>query len=183
VALFHVHHVQVTIHFQQVALFHVHHKDHKVLQQDSHVLEWLVHVQVQYVQVLQHVLAHRAPEHQVVLVVLVVLRRALERQVIHHINQILQEPVHQQLVDRNVQVVDVHHNAVVQVEHLEKMQVKSLVVNKNLVKHYAMSSTICRRHNSVAQLSLTVMERLLSVCDAVHRWLTLQTKSVQIQPH
>jgi hypothetical protein len=182
VALFHVHLVQVTIHFQQVALFHVHHKDHKVLQQDNHVLEWLDHDLVLCDQDLLHVLARRAPEHQVVLV-LEVLHRAQEHQVIHHINQILQEPVHQQLVDHNVRVVDARRNAVVQVEHLEKMQARNLVVNKNLAKHCAMNSTTCRHHNLVALLSPTVMERLQFACAVVHRWLILQTKSVQIQPH
>jgi len=97
-----------------------------------------------------------------------------------HINQIHQVQVHQQVV-HNVQVVVVHHNAVAQVEHSERMQVRNQVVNKSLVRHYAMSSTICRHHNLVAQLFLTVMARRLFVCVAALHWQILQTRLVQIQ--
>jgi hypothetical protein len=176
---FHVLHALATIHFQQVERFHVHHNVLQVLKElELHVQEWRDHAQVQFAQVLLHVLAHHVQQVAVDL---------LHVQVAHHLtlhtNQIHQVPQVQLLVVRNVQVVVVHHNVVVQVERLERMQARSQDVNKSHVRLYAMSSTICRHLNLVAQLFLTVMERLQSVCVAVLLWQILQKRSVQIQQH
>ena len=174
-AQFHVHHVQVIIHFQLVEQHHVHHNDQAV---HLNVLECQDHVQVQFVQDLQHV--HQDLVHQPVQVFL----HALERhQLVHqhlHINQMQSE--HQQVV-HNVQVAVVNHNVAVQAEHLERMQARSQDVNLNREKHCAMNSTICKHHNLVEQLFHTVMVRLLFVCVVVLHWQTLQTRSMPIQQH
>ena len=176
VVRFHVLHVLVTIHFQQVERFHVLRNVLKV--QVLRVQEWRVHAQVQYAQVLLHVLAHHVQQVAVDL-----LRVQVAHHLTLHTNQIHQVPQVQLLVVRNVQVVVVHHNVAVQVERLERMQARSQDVNKSHVRLYAMSSTICRHLNLVAQLFLTVMERLQSVCVAVLLWQILQKRSVQIQQH
>jgi hypothetical protein len=63
------------------------------------------------------------------------------------------------------------------------MQANLQSANQNREKRYAMNSTICKRHNWVAQSYRTVMEKLRFVCVAVHRWLTLPRKLAQIQQH
>jgi hypothetical protein len=177
VAQFLAHLAQATIHFQQVAQFLAHLNVHK--EPERHVQEWRDLVQVQYAQDLQHDQVHHAQAHHLQ------VQDFHHAQVVHHlllhINQILQVLAVQLPVDRNVQVVVVHHNAVALVEHLEKMQARNQVVNKSLVRRCAMSSTICRHHNLVAQLFLMVMAKHLFVCVAVPHWQTLQTRSVQIQ--
>ena len=150
VVQFHVHLVQETIHFQLVAQFRVHHNARKA--QAHRAQEWRDHDQVQCDQVLLHVQVHLVLQVEVDL-----LHVQVAHQVALHTNQIHQEPV-QLLAVHNVQVVVVHHNAVVRVEHLVRMQARNQVVNKSHVRRYAMSSTICRHHNLVAQLVLTVME-------------------------
>jgi hypothetical protein len=91
------------------------------------------------------------------------------------------ELVHQQLVVQHVQVAVVHHNVAAPVVHSEKMQARVLSESQRVAKHYAMNSTICRHQNLVALLFRTVMDQLQFVCAAVHLWLTLPTKLVQIQ--
>jgi translation initiation factor IF-2 len=89
-----------------------------------------------------------------------------------HTVLVLLQLVHQLLVVHNVQVavlIAVQVAAALQV-HLERMQVRAASVNQNLEKPCAMNSTICKRHNWVAQLFLTVMERLRSVCVVVQLW-------------
>ena len=178
VGQFRVHLVQVTIHFQQVGQFRVHHSDHREL---AHLVqEWPDHVRVLFVQDLLHVQVHHVL-HQVVHQQVQDFHHV---QVAHHrlllINQIHQVQVHQQVV-RNVQVAVVHHNAVAQVEHSERMPARNQVVSKNLARHCAMNSTICKHHNWEEQLFLTVMEKLLFVCVAVLHWQISQTRLVQIQ--
>jgi hypothetical protein len=59
----------------------------------------------------------------------------------------------QQLVVHNVQVavlIAAQVVAVLQV-HLERMQARAASANQNQEKRYAMNSTICKRHNWVAQ--------------------------------
>jgi hypothetical protein len=89
---------------------------------------------------------------------------------------------HQVLVDRNVQAV--HQIAaqvvVVQLVHSERMQVRAASANQNLEKRCAMNSTICKRHNWVAQLFRTEMARPKSVCVAVQRWQISPKKLVQM---
>jgi hypothetical protein len=163
-----------------VAQYRVHHNvllvDKEVAHRDQ---EWPVHVQVLFVQVLLHVLVHR--------VLLVVDLLHVQADQLHHhphlhTNQIHQELVHQVVV-HSVQVAVVHHNVVAQVEHLERMQVRNQDVNKSLVRRYVMSSTICRHHNLVAQLFLTVMARLQFACVVEPLWQISQTRLVQIQQH
>jgi hypothetical protein len=71
--------------------------------------------------------------------------------------------------------------AAVQVVHLVKIKARAANVNRRVEKHCAMNSTICRHHNLVAQLFLTVMARRRYVCVADHHLQTLQRKSVQTQ--
>jgi hypothetical protein len=72
------------------------------------------------------------------------------------------------VVVHNVLVAVAHHNAVALAVPLEKMQARSLDVNKSHVRLYAMSSTICKHHNLVAQLFLTVMAKLQFACVVEH---------------
>jgi hypothetical protein len=98
-----------------------------------------------------------------------------------HIKQLV--AVHLQRVV--VQVVDqiVVAVAVALAVHSERIKARAANVNRRAEKHCAMNSTICRHHNLVAQLFLTVMERRKFVCVADHPLLTLQKKLVQIQQH
>ena len=97
---------------------------------------------------------------------------ALEQ--VHHHQLLLINQMHQVLVAahywsvHNVhQVAVVHHNAVAQAGAFGKNASKNLGRKpKVYVRRYAMSSTICRHHNLVAQLFLTVMARRLFVCVA-----------------
>ena len=57
--------------------------------------------------------------------------------------------------------------AAVQQVHSVRMQVRAASANQNLEKRCAMNSTICKRHNWVAQLFRTEMARLKFVCVAV----------------
>jgi hypothetical protein len=91
--------------------------------------------------------------------------------------------VYRQLVLQLVQVAVVHLNAAAQVERLVKMQARNQVAKLSHERRCAMSSTICKRHNSVAQLFLTAMEKLRFVCDVDLHWLTLPTRLAQIQQH
>jgi hypothetical protein len=162
-----------------VAQFRVHHnvlQVHKEL--ELHVQEWRDHVQALFVQVLLHDQVHHVLQVRVDL-----LHVQVERHQTLLTNQTHQVPRVQQLVDRSVQVAVVHHNVVAQVVHLERMQARSQDVNKSLARRYVMSSTICRHHNLVAQLFLTVMARLQFVCAAVHLWQISQKRLVQIQQH
>jgi hypothetical protein len=98
-----------------------------------------------------------------------------------HIKQLVAVHLQQvvaQVVDQIVAAV-----AVAQVVHSERIKVRAANVNRRAEKHCAMNSTICRHHNLVAQLFLTVMERRKFVCVADHPLLTLQKKLVQIQQH
>jgi hypothetical protein len=95
--------------------------------------------------------------------------------------QALQELQVLQVVHRVVHQVAVVQVAVVQLVHLERMQANLLSANQNLEKRCVMNSTICKHQNWVAQLFLTVMERLKSVCAAVHHLQILQRRLMQIQ--
>jgi hypothetical protein len=61
------------------------------------------------------------------------------------------------------------------------MQVRAVSANQNLEKRYAMNSTICKRHNWVAQSFRTEMARHKSVCVAVQLWQISQKKLAQMQ--
>jgi hypothetical protein len=100
-----------------------------------------------------------------------------------HIVQLVQLLVHQLLVVHNVQaavLIVVQVVAALQA-HSERMQVRAASANQNQEKRCAMNSTICKRHNWVAQLFRTVMERHRSACVAVQRWQTLQRRLAQMQ--
>jgi hypothetical protein len=191
VAQFHVHHVQVTIHFLQVEPFLAHLHVHKVHKEVAHrVQECQDHVQVLYVRDSQHVhhhhvlLAahqvhnfHHAPEqvhHHLVVHIVQVVRELEELAELEELQE--HQVVH--LVVHQVAVVQV---AVAQLVHLERMQANLLSANQNQEKRCVMNSTICRHQSSVAQLFLTVMERLRSACVAVLRLQILQRRSMQIQ--
>jgi hypothetical protein len=91
--------------------------------------------------------------------------------------------VRQLLVVHNVQaaaLIAVQVVAVLQV-HLERMQVKVASANLNQEKHCATNSTICKRHNWVAQLFLTATERLRSACVAAQPLQISQRKLVLMQ--
>ena len=177
VAQFHAHLVLEIILSQPVVQFHVHqHND-----QEHLVQEWQELVQVLSVQVLQRVLAHhvqQVPEPEQVITHHV--------QVAHHhrAHTVHKVPVVQQLVVHNVQaavvLIAVQVVAAQQV-HSERMQVNLRSVSRSHARRYAKNSTICRHHNLVEQLFLTVMERQRFVCAAVHRLLTLPRRSVQTQ--
>jgi 2-keto-3-deoxy-L-rhamnonate aldolase RhmA len=98
-----------------------------------------------------------------------------------HIKQLV--AVHLQQVV--VPVVDqiVAAVAVVQAVHSVRIKVRAVSANRRAEKHCVMNSTICRHHNLVAQLFLTVMARRKYVCVADHHLLTSQKKLVQIQQH
>jgi hypothetical protein len=175
VVRFHAHRVRETIHFQQVAQFRVHHNAHKELV--HHDQEWLDLVQVLFVQDLQHVQVRHVQQAQDLLLVQV------DQHHHHlHINQIHLVQV-ELLADHNVQVAVVHHNAVAQVVHLERMRARSQDVNKSHARRYAMNSTICKLHNWVERLFPTAMERLQFVCVVVHHLQISQKRLVQIQQH
>jgi hypothetical protein len=61
------------------------------------------------------------------------------------------------------------------------MQVRAVSANQNLEKRCAMNSTICKRHNWVAQLFRTEMARHKSVCVAVQLWQISPKKLAQMQ--
>jgi hypothetical protein len=71
--------------------------------------------------------------------------------------------------------------AAVQVVHLVKIKARAANVNRRVEKHCAMNSTICRHHNLVAQLFLTVMERQIFECVAVHPLQISPKRLAQIQ--
>jgi hypothetical protein len=71
--------------------------------------------------------------------------------------------------------------AVALVAHLERIKVRVVSANLRVEKRCVMNSTICKHHNWVAQLFLTVMERHRFVCVVDHPLLTLQKKLMQIQ--
>ena len=166
---FPVHRVQATIHFQLVAQFHAHHNAQRV----HRVQEWQVHALDLFDQVLLRV--RKALVHLQV--------RDFHRERVVHPALELHIKVQAHLLQelRLVQVVVAHHNAVVQVVHLEKMRVRNQVAKLSLVKHFAMSSTICRRHNLVAQLFHMVMEKPLYACAVALRWPISPTRLVLIQ--
>jgi hypothetical protein len=93
------------------------------------------------------------------------------------------QQVHQLQVHQLVQVAVAHHNEEARAEHLERMRVKNRVAKPSHVKHFAMSSTICRHRNLVVQLFRTEMEKLQFACVVAHRWQTLPTRLAQIQQH
>jgi hypothetical protein len=100
-----------------------------------------------------------------------------------HIVQLVHQLVHQLLVVHNVQVavlIAAQVVAALQV-HLEKMPARAASANQNQEKRYAMNSTICKRHNWVAQLFRTEMAKLKSVCVAVQRWQISLKRLVQMQ--
>ena len=167
-----VRHVRATIHFQRQAQFRVHHNDQLV----HHVQEWLAHVRALFVQDLLH--DHQDRVHLQVrdfLHALVVLQQ-LELHI-----KVMAQQARQLLAHQLVQVALVHLNVAVLAVRLEKMQAKNRVAKLNRVKHFAMSSTICRHHNLVEQLFRTAMEKLQSVCVAALHWPTSPTRLVQIQ--
>jgi hypothetical protein len=102
---------------------------------------------------------------------------------VHIVLTVHLELAHQQLVVQRVQVAVVHHNVAVPVVRLEKMRARVLSESQRAEKRCAMNSTICKHQNLAAQLFRTVMDQHQYVCAAVHLWLTLPTKLVQIQPH
>jgi hypothetical protein len=67
--------------------------------------------------------------------------------------------------------------------HLERIKVRAASASQRVEKRYAMNSIICKHHNLVEQLFLTVMAKLKFACVAVHHLQTLQRKLVQIQQH
>jgi hypothetical protein len=149
------------------------------------VLECQDHVQVLFVLVLQrdqilHVL-------QVLVVPEIIKHVQREHLLVHTVLVVLQlvvlQLVHQLLVVHNVLVavlIVVQVAAALQV-HSERMQVRAASANQNLEKRCAMNSTICKRHNWVAQLFRTVMERLRSVCVVVQLWQISLKRLVQMQ--
>jgi hypothetical protein len=102
----------------------------------------------------------------------------------HHLDALEHQLlVHQILVAHNVQaavLIAAQVEAALQV-HLERMQVRAASANQNQEKRCAMNSTICKLHNWVEQLFLTVMERLRSVCVVVQLWQISLKRSVQMQ--
>ena len=88
-----------------------------------------------------------------------------------------------QLVVHNVRaaVLIVHQVAAELLVHLERMQVNLQSVSRSHVRRCAKNSTICKHHNWVEQLFLTVMEIQRFVCAAVLPSQTLQRRLVQIQ--
>jgi hypothetical protein len=73
--------------------------------------------------------------------------------------------------------------AVVLAVHSERIRARAASVNRRAEKHCAMNSTICKLHNWVELLFLTVMARLRFVCAAVRHSQISQKKLVQIQQH
>jgi hypothetical protein len=142
--------------------------------------ECLVHVQVLFVQVLLH--DHQVRVH---LQVVKTFHHVLVHQLVHQLVVVhikIQVQVHRAVHQVHlVQVVDVRHNVVVQVEHLVRMQARVVSANQNQERLCVMNSTICKHHNSVEQLFLTVMELLQFVCVAVLLLQILPKKLMQIQ--
>jgi hypothetical protein len=102
---------------------------------------------------------------------------------VHIVLTVHLELVHQQLELQRVQVAVVHHNVAVPVVLSEKMRARVLSESQRVEKRCAMNSTICKHQNLAAQLFRTVMDQRQYVCAAVHLWLTLPTKLVQIRLH
>jgi hypothetical protein len=182
---FHVLHVPEIIRSQLVAQSHVHRnvlQVHQVLK--VHVPECQVHVLVLFVQVLQRVQIH----HVLLVLELVVpeIINLVQRVQVHllvHTVLAAHQLARQQLVVHNVQaavLIAVQVAAALQV-HSERMQARAASANQNQEKRCVMNSTICKRHNWVAQLFRTVMERLRSVCVAVQLWQISQKRSAQMQ--
>jgi hypothetical protein len=71
--------------------------------------------------------------------------------------------------------------AVVLVVHLERIKARAANANQRVEKRYAMNSTICKHHNLVAQLFLTVMAKHRFACVVDHHLQILQKKLMQIQ--
>jgi hypothetical protein len=102
---------------------------------------------------------------------------------LHHLVLIARrQQVHQVLLEHQVPVVQVlvARNAEVLAEHLVKMQVKIVRENQKVEKLCVMSSTICKHRNWVAQLYLTVMERLRFACAVELHLQILPKKLMQI---
>jgi hypothetical protein len=107
----------------------------------------------------------------------------------HQLVQIIQ--VHIKLLVA-VHLLQVHVQVAVQIAAavaavlavlLERIRARAASANQRVEKHYAMNSTICRHHNLVAQLFLTVTEKHRFACAVDHRSQILQKKLVQIQQH
>ena len=185
VALSHALLVPEIILSQLVVRFRVHrHVRKEALEVARHDQEWPDLVQVQYVQVLQHVHHHRVQQvHQVR------HRNTHHVQVLAHLQlveiivQAHHRPAQHQVVHQVVHRVAVVQVAVVQQEHLERMQVNLQSANQNQEKRCVMNSTTCKRQNLAALLFLMVMERLKYVCVVVHPLLTSPKRSMQIQQH
>jgi hypothetical protein len=95
-----------------------------------------------------------------------------------HLVQVEQQAVHNVQAAAVLIAVQV---VAVQQARSERMQVNLQSVSRSHARRCAKNSTICKHHNWVEQLFLTVMERQRFVCAAVHRLLTLPRRSVQIQ--
>jgi hypothetical protein len=182
---FHVLHVPEIIRSQQGVRFHVHRnvpQVHRVRQ--VRVPECQVHVLVLFVQVLQRVqIRHALLALEPVVPEIINLVQRVQVHLLVHTVPVAQQQARQQLVVHNVQaavLIAVQVAAALQV-HLERMQVRAASANQNQEKPCAMNSTICKRHNWVAQLFRTVMERLRSVCVAVQLLQISQKRSAQMQ--
>jgi hypothetical protein len=184
---FHVLHVPEIIRSQLVAQYHVHRnvlQVHQVLK--VHVPECQVHVLVLFVQVLQRVQVHHvllALELVVPEIINLVQQVQAQEHLLVHTVPAAHQLAHQQLVVHSVQaavLIAVQVAAALQVLS-ERMQARAASANQNQEKRCAMNSTICKRHNWVAQLFRTVMERLRSVCVAVQLLQISQKRSAQMQ--
>jgi hypothetical protein len=147
-----------------------------------HVLECQAHVLVQFAQVLQRDQIHHVLQVPAVPEIINRAQRVQVHLLVHTVLAVHQL-ARQQLVVHNVQgavLIAAQVVAVLQV-HLERMQARAASANQNQEKRYAMNSTICKRHNWVAQLFHTVMERLRSVCVAAQRLQISPTRLVQMQ--
>jgi hypothetical protein len=71
--------------------------------------------------------------------------------------------------------------AVVLVAHSERIKAKAASASQRVEKHCGMNSTICKLHNLVEQLFLTVMAKRRFVCVVDHHLQILQKKLMQIQ--
>jgi hypothetical protein len=99
--------------------------------------------------------------------------------IVHKVQQLVAHQV-RQLAQVAVDQIAVPVAVALQV-HLEKMPANLQSVSRSLVKRSVMSSTICKRHNLVAQLFHTVMEVPRFVCAAVHLWQILPRRLAPIQ--
>jgi hypothetical protein len=159
--------------------FHVHHNVPQV--HLVRVPECQVHVQVQFALVLQRDLIHHVLQELVVQEIINLVQRVQVHLLVHTVLTVHQL-AHQLLVVHNVQVavlIAVQVAAELQV-HSERMQARAASANQNLEKRCAMNSTICKRHNWVAQLFRTVMERLRSACVAAQLLQISQKRLVQM---